>query len=652
MPNQSTKFVTQLASIRSWFLSRDPNRHLSLKPALEITLIIVWAIWLGRDYVDFSVNVWPNGREFGMAIQPHYIWTQLQECGTCMLWNGYYNGGAPAFAELHAAILHPLVIVFTLIWGGINGAKMVLIGSLAMAGIAQYWLARVMKLGWVARLWSGGMAVAGGHLASRMEIGVIGIIISTAACSLIIAPGIKLALSGKRRDAVPFAITLALAIVAGQGYLQIGLFVSIIPAFVILLFNEQLQLRPVWKEFLLAGGLALMLAAPFILPVLLFWPEFGKAVDPAFGSVQPLEYIPLNFVIRDRDIYYREVLGKLPYPYLYMNFIGWTPVLLALLPFRLAKLSQRRLVAFFGVAIGLILLASSAITFKQLGKFVPDFAAGIRNPSLIAGLAVPLILGLAAWGVDWAVQSDWIIRLFSRTARLTYPRLLKSLSWIFVCMILLASLRSVYEFSREWLFTVPLKDGVIEVVLETKTEEAAWVALPFGELHWGPPAAEAGVKMTEHARPSHWKERRLPPPYLKATRAGINDVGGEYLGTQEGVNLFKYGQNFYAQVVENSGEVVQPCTAVSQGGHIDVTCQTTVSGRLIVQENWWMGWFVWRDGVRIEMDDDNEWLNAPAPAGEHHYQFRYYPWEVAVGCVIMVVGLFLLIAIWRKNPNS
>ncbi len=38
--------------------------------------------------------------------------------------------------------------------------------------------------------------------------------------------------------------------------------------------------------------------------------------------------------------------------------------------------------------------------------------------------------------------------------------------------------------------------------------------------------------------------------------------------------------------------------------------------------------------------------------GGHHYQFRYYPWEVAVGCVIMVVGLFLLIAIWRKNPNS
>ena len=40
---------------------------------------------------------------FGMAIQPHYVWTLWKTCGACLFWNGFSNGGYPAFVELHAA---------------------------------------------------------------------------------------------------------------------------------------------------------------------------------------------------------------------------------------------------------------------------------------------------------------------------------------------------------------------------------------------------------------------------------------------------------------------------------------------------------------------------------------------------------------------
>ena len=209
------------------------RRQRAVYTALELLAIVGWAMFLGRDYLDLNPNIWPQGREFGMAIQTHYIWTQLADCGSCILWNGSINGGAPAFAELHGAVLHPLVIIPTLIFGSVNGAKIGLVGALAMAGLAQWWLAKVMKLGLVARLWAAMMAVAGGHLAGRMDMGVVAIVLSTAAASLVIAAGLDLALTGRRRSAVLLGITLALAIVSGQGYLQIGLLFGILPAFII-----------------------------------------------------------------------------------------------------------------------------------------------------------------------------------------------------------------------------------------------------------------------------------------------------------------------------------------------------------------------------------------------------------------------------------
>ncbi|MCD4737929.1 MAG: hypothetical protein K8R89_01540 [Anaerolineae bacterium] len=104
----------------------------------ELLGIGLWALWVGRAYLDFAPHVWPSGRELGMVIRTHYIWTLLPRCGDCMLWNGFTNGGAPAFAELQGAVLHPLVALATVLWGGINGAKVVLLISLAMAGWAQW----------------------------------------------------------------------------------------------------------------------------------------------------------------------------------------------------------------------------------------------------------------------------------------------------------------------------------------------------------------------------------------------------------------------------------------------------------------------------------------------------------------------------------
>ncbi len=656
MIEPTTTPQTRLTTLRNWLLTRDPDRRLPWQPILEIGLIILWAMWLGRDYLELAPNMWPNGREFGMAIHPHYIWTQLKECGSCVLWNGFYNGGSPAFTELHAAVLHPLVIIATLIWGGLNGAKIVIVGSLAMAGIGQWWLAKVMRLGWVARLWSAAMVAAGGHLAGRMEIGVVGVIVSTAACSLIIAPGIQLARSDRRRDAIPLAVVLALAILSGQGYLQIGLLVSIIPAFAILMVDDQLRIRSVWREFVLTGVLALLLAGPFVIPFLHFWPQFGKDMDfdLVFPSVQSLEYIPLNFVIRNLDLYYTDQLGKLPYPYLYLNYIGWIPLLFALLPLRLAKSQERRLLTFFIVSIGLVFLASSAVTFRQIGQFLPDLVAGLRYPSLIAGLAVPLILGLAAWGIDRLWQLKWMILPFAPDNGLKYPKANARLSQFILLMVLILALRAAASFSRSWLFTDDQDEMMLAGIEAVQTESAQWVTLPLGEHFWAPAAAEAGLKLTQQARPSHWKERPAPPSYLEATRHSVSsaEIDSQLISTEADLILIKQPQNQYAFVTLDKNGEAEPCTAVATGGHITVNCTTSQPGLLIVQENRWSGWKAWQDGNPISIGNQSQWLTVNAPAGEHVYQFRYLPGDVLAGFITMLIGIVLAVVIWLKAPGN
>ena len=61
----------------------------------------------------------------------------LFRCGSCVLWNGFINGGNPAFADFYGAALHPLTIVTTLIWGAIDGGKLLVVSSLALAGLAN-----------------------------------------------------------------------------------------------------------------------------------------------------------------------------------------------------------------------------------------------------------------------------------------------------------------------------------------------------------------------------------------------------------------------------------------------------------------------------------------------------------------------------------
>jgi hypothetical protein len=301
-------------------------------------------------------------------------------------------------------MLHPVVVAATLVWGVVNGSKAALIFSFWLAGAAQWWLAKELKVGWLPRMWSTMLVVVAGHLAGRMELGAINVVIATAACSLVF-PAILAVHRRGRHAVVLLALATAGAVLAGSGYIQIGL-IAAFPAFAVLLLDGELNLDPVWKDYARAGLLALLLSAVFLVPFLHFYPNFLKETDPEFRVAQPLAYLALNLLIDDVGFYSSDALAKFPYPHLYTMFIGWAAVLLAVVGVSAGSSPNRRWIPFLAVAVLMAFMVGSADLLRGLVEYFPG-VGGVRHPPQIAGLAVPPLLGLAALGLERILRLEW-----------------------------------------------------------------------------------------------------------------------------------------------------------------------------------------------------------------------------------------------------
>lgn len=610
---------------------------------IAVSIILLWALFIGRDYLNFNPNMAPAGREYGSAIQAHHLWTRAQECGLCALWDGSERGGFPAFVDTLASSLHPLVAVTTLALGVVNGSKVALIVALAIAGLAQLWLGAEMKLGWPARIWGALMVMVGGHLAGKMELGLFSIVLSTAMFSLTLPAALRLARTGRYRDVVIMGVVVALLIVAGQGYMQAG-FLLVGPAYLVLLWGPASEFKRRLYRFVLAGGLALLLAAPFLVPLAHFWPNFVKDGDPFLGAAQPLKYYLLNLVIDDLGFLFSDSLGKLPYPHLYTMFIGWIPLFFATLCLRFARREDLRTLLFLTTNAVLGILIGSMIPLRWLQPVFPAVAA-LRFGPMIGAMSVPALVGLAAYGLDRLLHSNWQQpRLYIGMGE-DAPRVhVLDLRWLLVIPLALAIIQG-YRFSQEWLYLQAL-DSEMDVLFENlETVGNAWVQTPFGEHGFIEPAVRAGFKLSPGIMTWRWKDREFPEPVLEANRAGpppntisVKDTNGTPIYVREAPP--------YA-AVDGLGDE-QVCLATGAGGYIRIACNTSERGELIVQENRWSGWYAWRDGERIPLLGSDQWLSVNAPAGEHVYEFRYLPWDVPLGIFLFFAGCALGLYLWRR----
>lgn len=651
MPGAFSPFLTwlkaRLLPVPEWELEW-PSILPRLSTAAELSAIVLWALWVGRSYLDFDPHVWPAGTGMGAKVLGHYFWINLKACGLCALWNDTLNGGAPALADRFGSQLHPLVMVTTLIWGVMVGVKIATIGALAIAGVAQWWIGRTLHVGRAARLWSAGLAVAGGHLATTQDEGNFGILLSTAMASLALAAALSLGVHRRRRDTVLLACIGAMVVVSGQGYLQLAL-LSCAPAFLFFVLNEDRQWRPLLREYALAVGICLLLIGIWLMPVLHFWSNFNKDnADPGFGYAQPLEYAPLNLVIRDMDYYRAAILGKQPHTN--VLYIGWIPVLCAILCLRFARRENYPALLCLASTVGLIFFVASAIPLRWLARWFPFFL-GFRFSTLMTGLAVAPTLGLAAYGIDGLLRLSWPQIGFYNHDRTTWMGGF-SLRWLIILLMLL-SLRSVYKFSKPFYFVREMHP-IYEATQALWTPNRQWVAPPYGQYDWIEPTIANGMKVTNFSYSgAGWSGRNFARPYLIVEHQ-TPPADGEQVGDMEGIPVYRMARNEYAYVDFGDGQIA-PCEASGRGGDIIVKCNTDRAGQLIVQENAWHGWNVWRDQEAVsllKMQPPEQWLSVAAPTGTHEYRFRYLPWDVFVGLIMSMIGFGVALALWFHPASA
>jgi hypothetical protein len=616
----------------TWFKEKKPK---SLSTWIELLAIAIFGIWVTKPYLNFDPQIWPIGNEFASSVQNSYIWTLLPKCGICMLWNGWLNGGAPAFAELQGSVLHPVTVLTTLIWGVTNGAKVALTIGFIMAGWAQWWIAKTLKLGRTARLWSGAIAIVGGHLSGRVELGIG--VLDVSACTLIIAPGLSTVLNGRRRDVVLFGLMVALALLSGGGYQQVGMFLAIIPAFLIFTINSKIKFTPAVKNFAMAAILAVFLSGIFWVPMLHLWPNIYKDTDPQFTTAQPMTYAPLNLVISDRDFQYSQDLYKTPYPSLNSIYIGWIPILLAILAFRAPKTKEEiKVFLFFIISIALVFLTSSAILLKFLASINKDIAGGVQHCSIISALSVPCILALSAWGLDWLIKKAWPqIELKTENVNL------KLTAKVLLVIPLIWAIVACYNFGRNWISVEDVSKDLWHIAEQMKTKYTAWVSFPFGEHFWMIPGLDSGLKIGQGIYHWKWKSRDFPPSTLEGTRDPVDQTAPTFQAQIFGINIIEHPDVSYAFILSGDQEI--PCNAKSIGGNIDMTCSSSLPGTLVVSENSFSGWTAKIDGKSTHLIPYKYWLAVKAPPGSHTYQFRYRPWDVPLGIALTVIGIFIII---------
>ncbi len=622
-----------------------------LLAAMEVVAIILWGLWLGRQYLVMDSTEWMRG-DWLLNVQGYFALGLLDDCGACALWDGFFNGGAPIFADIMNATTHPLAVTLILLGGAVNGTKLIAVAGMILSGVAQWTWAKVMRLSWLPRMWGAALATVGGYMVGRLEGGLSEIMLSIASFSLVIAIAIHLHMTGKRRVAIILGVCTGLAFLSGQGYMQLAFLVGICPAFFILLIDKQFKVRPVWKEFALAAGIAILVSAVLWVPAFHILPGIYKpATTVDFQSVQPIEYQPLNLVIRDYTYYGTESLQKLPWTSFSVNYIGWVAVILALLSLRFIPRAGLRIMVFLWASIFLIYTLSSALLMKGLVTLMPtpfeSLLTQARFPAFMAGLAAPLIIVLASWGLDLLLKLKWPKLTLHLSAETTITL---SLAWL-VIIPLVGSIRDSYLFVKPWLEPVPSPADAkyYELTAEIQPETIQWVEPPYGDFGFWIAALENGIKITNVYHHFNWKDRTPPVPYVRVTRDEVDPGAPNFVGKLEYLSLFSYPENQYAYV--DTGDQQIPCQATALGGNIDVTCDTDTPGQLVVIENYWNGWKATRDGEKAVLGD-GAWLTTEAPAGEHQYAFRYRPWDVSLGGALSLLGIGLAAWLWAKAPKE
>ncbi|MGH2369574.1 MAG: hypothetical protein ACRDI2_15415, partial [Chloroflexota bacterium] len=249
----------------------------------------------------------------------------LSEHGELPLWNPYVHSGLPLIGEPYLSFFNPFVVLPLLTFGPVDGPKVVATCAVALSGLGQYWLSRVLGHGRVISLVAGVLGMTAGSLVGRLASGMSfeqGMQHAWMAATL---ASFIVVLRTRRPIAVAVAaLCYALMFHAGNLYYWIVL------TAVLIIFTAGYAIAaprtrtgpPVrlrWGTVAAAVGVAVLtflLIGAQALPMVDLSGRVEKPIDVDIRGTQPPLATLFNFVVPDRQYWARQLLGA--------SDLGWS----------------------------------------------------------------------------------------------------------------------------------------------------------------------------------------------------------------------------------------------------------------------------------------------------------------------------------------
>ena len=637
-----TSGVKSHSHMKKFFRKLSPSQHL-YEYASELIPLLILAFFMAAPYLDFRQDYHPNGYEYYVMTVTHYVWNLLPKCGTCVFWNGLLNGGMPAFADLLGAVLHPLVILTTLIWGVINGSKVIIIVTMIMSGISMWWFAKELEVRRLSRIWISLFGVVGGYLIGRLESGNIVLALSVASASLLFPMVLRLAKQPTYRRIAALAVLMALTWLSGEGYIQLGVVLAWFPAFLWLLYETGKKKQEKWIAFGKSLFISGLLCGLLIVPSAHFLPSMDKDSCPNLPDLQPMRYLPLNLVIGDSALMGQTYLGMDTFPYSHINFIDWIPIIFAVIAgYFVFQQKNKKVYGAIYLSILLALVFSTREIYIFLIPHLP-FLEKLCSMSDSSSLMVPPILVMAAWGLDRLFDLKWP-RLSMGNGQKDEKEKSISIKWLILIPVLVLSFSNIIPFDKNYL---NIHQNVIQAdeFAFARINDAQWVG---GPANWLPTLLDENRKVIMWDRHVTWKNRPRLAGYIDFINNPDNTM--QIVAQLKDFVVIRRPDELYASVKTNNNNIIK-CAAVSLGGDINVNCNTPTQGILTVLDYQYNGWYAWVDGKSQSLLA-GDWLSVNALPGKHTYTFRYRPWDVYLGGLLSLLGMGVVIWLWIKKDEQ
>lgn len=655
-------------------------------------ILIEWAIIICAAYfytapalLDFDpTQLQQTGEHNESATRPILAEIGLWQHHEIPLWNHYMQTGFPHTGDLLGHFWSPIATLPVIIWGGINGMKVSIFISFILAGLGQWYLARVSGLKGIFRLWSALMFMFSGGLAFLWRLGWYELLIGMAWFPWTFAAFWQ-ALRKKDVTSMAWAaFCAAMILLTGGGYYPFYLIASAGAMFVVALIAAQPEERIVKiKRSVFIGifsvGLIAVMAFPIYDGYRLIVRESGEDVEQ--NGSQPISYALMNYAISQPEWFNTSILGTAG---------GWNwfytgPLMLGAFIFLPLSLRYRKsrtiLLALLAISIVLLLwVANRYAPVKYLYDWI-KFLYRFRFPNRLLILAASPLLVISAA----SLQALFVgVRKRFENYKLSFSYQdnpleknikMRGVVTAFFAIILLWALGDVYKINHGFGFAPSFLEPKSFQAMSwlKKTDNSMYyINLGGGALYWGwTPAAYTMqlpvINFNYNQHLANKYEQSLPEaPFNVIPKYQFSFVtepisGATLLKDFDGVGLWYFPDALPFAFTAPSEELITGAKLVPDHitesiarydgpNRVIVKTPAEHNGDVVVAlVSNYPGWKVLRDGKRIQLTPVNEYLAAQAIPGEHTYTFIFDPPLYKIGLVITLATIIILLYFVHKE---